>query len=125
MAKTRSKRKVIVRDICLIVAVALVGVILLLVIHGREKVGTNVVVMFQNEVKATYSLTSDGIYDINDGKNIIEILDGKVRMLDADCHDRLCVRQLWIEYDGQSIICLPNRITVTVTGGDKAFDFVL
>ena len=43
----------------------------------------------------------------------------------ADCPDELCVRQGWIEYDGQSIICLPNKITVMVSGGDSLVDFVL
>lgn len=119
------KHPTLIRDMILIIAVLAVGVVLMFVLRGRNTEGSYVVVMFQNEEKARYSLASDGVYDINDGKNVIEILDGKVRMLEADCHDRYCVRQGWIGYDGQSIICLPNMITVMVTGGDRAVDFVL
>ena len=119
------KHTTLLRDILLIVALLLIGIVLLFVLRGRSSEGSYVVIMYQNEEKARFSLTSNGVYDINDGKNRIEILDGKVRMIDADCPDELCIRQGWIGYDGQSIICLPNKITVMVSGGDSSVDFVL
>ena len=119
------KHTTLLRDILLIVALLLIGIVLLFVLRGRSSEGSYVVIMYQNDEKARFSLTSNGVYDINDGKNQIEILDGKVRMIDADCPDELCIRQGWIEYDGQSIICLPNKITVMVSGGDSSVDFVL
>ena len=119
------KHTTLLRDILLIVALLLIGIVLLFVLRGRSSEGSYVVIMYQNDEKARFSLASNGVYDINDGKNRIEILDGKVRMIDADCPDELCIRQGWIEYDGQSIICLPNKITVMVSGGDSSVDFVL
>ncbi|GBE05645.1 hypothetical protein BMS3Abin10_01278 [bacterium BMS3Abin10] len=50
------------------------------------------------------------------GDNIIEIKDGKIRMKDAPCPQKLCVRQGWV--DRGAIVCLPNRVVVSV-GGDK------
>lgn len=119
------KHTTLLRDTLLIVALLLIGIVLLFVLRGRSSEGSYVLIMYQNDEKARFSLTSNGVYDINDGKNKIEILDGKVRMIDADCPDELCIRQGWIEYDGQSIICLPNKITVMVSGGDSSVDFVL
>ena len=119
------KHTTLLRDTLLIVALLLIGIVLLFVLRGRSSEGSYVLIMYQNEEKARFSLTSNGVYDINDGKNKIEILDGKVRMIYADCPDELCIRQGWIEYDGQSIICLPNKITVMVSGGDNSVDFVL
>ena len=119
------KHTTLLRDTLLIVALLLIGIVLLFVLRGRSSEGLYVLIMYQNDEKARFSLTSNGVYDINDGKNKIEILDGKVRMIDADCPDELCIRQGWIEYDGQSIICLPNKITVMVSGGDNSVDFFL
>ena len=119
------KHTTLVRDTLLIITLLLIGIILLFVLRGQSNEGSYVIIMYQNEEKARFSLTSDGIYDINNGKNRIEILGGKVRMTYADCPDELCIRQGWIEYDGQSIICLPNKITVMVSGGDSLVDFVL
>lgn len=119
------KHTTLVRDTLLILTLLLIGIILLFVLRGRSNEGSYVIIMYQNEEKARFSLASDGIYNINNGKNKIEILGGKVRMTYADCPDELCIRQGWIEFDGQSIICLPNKITVMVSGGDSLVDFVL
>ncbi|MBR5099502.1 MAG: NusG domain II-containing protein [Spirochaetales bacterium] len=119
------KHTTLVRDTLLIITLLLIGIILLFVLRGQSNEGSYVIIMYQNEEKARFSLASDGIYNINNGKNKIEILGGKVRMTYADCPDELCIRQGWIEFDGQSIICLPNKITVMVSGGDSLVDFVL
>ena len=35
-------------------------------------------------------------------------------MLDASCPDQLCVDQNEISFDKESIICLPNKVVLTV-----------
>ena len=40
-------------------------------------------------------------------------------MSEANCHDQLCVKQGRINKVGQSIVCLPNRVVITVISGDK------
>ena len=53
------------------------------------------------------------------GGNTIEISGGSVRMTDADCPDRICVKTGSISRSGQSIVCAPHKIVVTIVGGDK------
>jgi hypothetical protein len=91
--------------------------------HGKE--GAYAVVMVRNEEKARYSLAIDGVYDINGGTNRIEIKDGRVRMTEAVCPNHLCIRQGWIRFENQSIVCLPNRLSVIVKGTDDSYDYVL
>ena len=81
--------------------------------------------MLQNDEIARYSLSNDGIYAINGGTNTIEIKDGKVRMIEAQCPNHLCVHQGWIGLEGQSIVCLPNKVTVSVCGTGDGPDFIL
>ena len=45
------------------------------------------------------------------------IEDGWAWLREANCPDKLCVRQGRVRYSGQVITCLPNRLTVTVEGG--------
>ena len=120
-----ARRKTILRDIILILAALAVAAVLLLVVRRHGEAGSYAVVMVRNTEMGRYSLTFDGIYAINDGKNTIEIRDGKVRMTEADCPNHLCVRQGWISFSGQSIVCLPNELSVTITGADGAADFIL
>lgn len=48
--------------------------------------------------------------------NTVEIEGEGIRMKDADCPDRLCVRMGTIRSSGSSIVCLPNQVVVTLTG---------
>ena len=54
--------------------------------------------------------------------NSVEICDGAVRVVAANCPDRVCERQGWIRYDGETIVCLPHRLIVTVVGGESVTD---
>jgi len=47
------------------------------------------------------------------------IRDGKADMKEADCPDKLCVHQKAISAENESIVCLPNRVVVTVTNSKK------
>ena len=52
------------------------------------------------------------------GYNIIKIEQGRIRVSDADCPDKLCVRQGWSTGGAFPIICLPNRFVISFdTGG--------
>lgn len=48
------------------------------------------------------------------GYNKIEIGDEKVRVIEADCPDKLDVKQGWISTQGEIIVCLPNRMVVEI-----------
>lgn len=48
------------------------------------------------------------------GYNKIEIGDGRVRVIEADCPDKLDVKQGWISTQGEIIVCLPNRMVVEI-----------
>jgi len=65
----------------------------------------------------TYSLLEEQTIVIEDGdaKNVIVIKGGKAYMQEASCPDQLCVDQNEISFDKESIICLPNKVVLTVT----------
>ena len=66
----------------------------------------------------TYDLDTDRIIQVesNGHFNTVEIKDGQVSIIDADCPDRLCIRQGWISRTSQSIVCLPNKVVIELTG---------
>ncbi|MGE5574203.1 MAG: NusG domain II-containing protein [Bacteroidota bacterium] len=45
--------------------------------------------------------------------------DGRARVSDSDCPDKVCVRTGWIERPGEAIVCLPNRVVVKIQGGPR------
>ena len=138
-AGNKGNRKRMLRDILLVVVLLALAVVLLIVIYNRGREGSYVVVMIRNKEIARYSLAINAIYAIydiyddydnydnngdNGRKNKIEIKDGRVRMLEASCPNHLCIRQGWISLEGQSIVCLPNKVVVRIEGSGNGPDFV-
>ena len=113
---------VIKRDFILAATMLVIGIIAYLCMKFLPENGNEVKVYVDGKETATYSLKDDGIYSINgkNGNNTLVIKGGEAMMKDADCPDRLCVKQGSISKNGESIVCLPHKVIVTVTGGDGA-----
>ena len=48
------------------------------------------------------------------GVNRLVIRDKKASVTEASCPDQICVRQGGAGDSGQTIVCLPNRIVITI-----------
>jgi hypothetical protein len=55
---------------------------------------------------------------------VVEIRDQKVRVLSSSCHQQICVRKGWTGQVHNPIICIPNKITINVTGADPVYDAI-
>lgn len=53
------------------------------------------------------------------GYNLVCIENGGVFVREADCENGNCIRQGVIHRTGESIICLPHKLTVTIVGSVK------
>ena len=87
-------------------------------IELTKEPGSEVIVKIDGNEVARYSLLIDEEYELNNGTNILCIKNGEAYLIDASCPDHLCVKQGKISKNGETITCLPNKLTVTVTGGD-------
>ena len=52
------------------------------------------------------------------GHNIVEVDSAGIRIIDADCPDKLCIHQGWIKNIPQMIVCLPHRVIIRISGGN-------
>ena len=106
-------------DLILVVALLLLAGALYLTLNANRQEGGVVVVRVNGVETERHSLAVDGTFPLNGGTNILVIQDGQAWLSEADCPDLLCVKQGKIHYTGQVITCLPNRLTVTVEGGES------
>lgn len=114
------------RNDVLLAAVPLVlaGALALFLRLTRQS-GGYVSVSVDGETRMELSLDEDGSFPIEagGGSNLLVIEGGAARMEEADCPDLLCVKTGAIRYAGESIVCLPHRVVVTVEQGpDGGFD---
>lgn len=48
------------------------------------------------------------------GDTVIIVRDSRVRVTDSSCPDKWCRESGWIDKGGESIICLPNKVVVSI-----------
>lgn len=70
-----------------------------------------------------YALSKDGVYEVQGelGLTTIEISNGKVRIIDSPCPNKTCINQGL----GSTLVCLPNKVIVTVVQEDGEFDAIV
>ena len=112
------------RDIILIASILIVSVALFLIVELTKEEGAGVTVKVDGIEVAEYSLAKNGTYPLNGGTNILVIENGKAYLTDANCPDKLCVHQGKISMTGETITCLPNKLTVTVFGTEDSLDLI-
>lgn len=116
------------RDIFIIGGLLLAAFGSYFVVESTREEGTKVVIRVDGEIVETYSLSINKEYELkgfNGGINILVIKDGKAYLKDANCPDKLCVNDGSISKSGETITCLPNRVTITVLGGTNNDDVEL
>ncbi len=56
------------------------------------------------------------------GYNLLEIGDQRVRVIEADCPNKLDVKQGYISKVGEIIVCLPNKLVIEIKGIEEDDD---
>ena len=96
---------------------------MLLFPHGTEvQIVQDGVVLYRLDLSQTEDQTIDVAY--NGRINTIQIKNGKIRVLDADCPDHTCVRMGWLESGALPIVCLPNHLIIEFADADEKVDAV-
>lgn len=78
-----------------------------------SSIGTTVVVSVDGEEYGRYSLLKEQVVQIGD-TNTLVIHNHEADMLFAECPDQICVKHTSITDTDENIICLPNKVVVTI-----------
>ena len=121
------KNKTLKNDILLILALLVLAGAAYGILRLTREPGNEAAVTVDGQLVLTVPLTREATVTVGENRgfrNVVEVSGGRVRVVDADCPDRLCVRQGWISYDGESIVCLPHKLVVAVRGGEGGPDAI-
>ncbi len=121
------KQKTLKNDIVLICALLLLALAAWGALRLTKKPGGEAVVNVDGQTVAVLPLSEDTVLTVGADRgftNIVEVSGGRVRVTEADCPDRLCVRQGWVSREGESVVCLPHKLIVTVRGGKNGPDAI-
>ena len=83
---------------------------------------TGKVTKVQNWTDALFSLTVHApVLPFTAGqftKLGLEIDGERIRMVEADCGDQVCVRRGWASKNGETIVCLPHKLVIEIVAVD-------
>ena len=120
-----SKQKIL---ICVCAAIFLIGIAgsawMLLAPHGTQ---VNIVqdgaVLYTFDLVAAQDQTLEIEYE---GRiNTVQIENGRIRMLEAECPDKTCVHMGWLDSKAMPIVCLPNHLSIEFADSEDDVDAVI
>ena len=114
-------------DIIIVLAAAALLALTFILRNVSSESGSKAGVFHDGEQIALLTLDKDGIYPFDEYGVTVEVKSGRVRISEADCPDKICERTGFISSPMQTIVCLPNRISVRILNfdTDSNIDIVL
>ena len=105
---------------------ALLVIATLQVWTGTSAHPERVVVSSGGKIVANVDIHKDQILEIDGylGSSTLEIKQGRVRFIDSPCSHKQCILRGWVQATGDTVVCLPNRVSVTVSGAQSYYDAV-
>lgn len=123
--KNKKSKRLLFNDILLNCVIVALCILVPIIIRSRQN-GENltVVVSGKDGFEERFSLCED-ITTQHDGV-VIKISQNKVSVVSSDCPDGICVKTKDAENVGDSIVCVPNKVSVKIVSekGKKGADVV-
>ena len=113
-------------DILIAVSIVLFGLYWLMMRDFNGATDKIVVIYKDDDIIWTLPMQKDRIIQLEPFgvSMVVEIRDQKVRVLSSSCQQQICVRKGWTGQVHNPIICIPNKITIDVTGADPGYDAI-
>ena len=77
----------------------------------------SVLISYDGNTERVINLSEDFTYQTHGVEVTVE--DGKAYVSNTNCPDRLCMRMKKAENVGDSIICVPNKVSVRIVGNGE------
>ena len=112
-------KKTLKGDIILISCAFLIALLGAVALFVLRETGSRVIVSVDGDRHSEYPLSRDIRVVIESGEsgdkhNTLVISDGHAYVSEADCPGHDCVDTRPISYEGETIICIPNRVVISI-----------
>lgn len=114
-------------DRLLLLLFVAMGIMCIFVVQSWLEPGKISAVFVANRLIARWSLANAGNYTVAGqlGEVQLRIINNSIRVVHSQCPERICIRQGAISRRGELIVCVPNRMVVTIEGHERnSFDAI-
>ncbi len=101
--------------------IILIAAILLLWLFTLQRAdGDSVVIRHNGAQITTLPLSENAQYPVSGTyQAVIVVQDGAVYITQSTCPNKQCQRMGHISHSGETLVCAPNALSVTITGGEE------
>ena len=109
-------------DILLVLAALIIGGAFLVYADFFRPKGAEVIVSVNGIEQRPLPLSENNFVVIGDEEkyNVLVISEGEAYIEEASCPDQICVKSGRVSLEGQTIVCLPNKVVISIEGGDSS-----
>lgn len=114
--KPKSLSKKTRNDIILLAGILLLASLCLVIFSSLKTEGDSVLITLNGSPYKTLPLSeyTEIVVQNEQNSNIIVVRDGKVYVSEATCPDKICKKHRPISKVGETIVCLPNKMTLRI-----------
>lgn len=112
-------KKMLFGDVLLIFVILSLCVVIPLFVHHNESEDKIVIISVGSDIIYTAPISEDVEFSPDAGHTYVTVKDGKAYVSCSDCSDGLCMKMKPVEKLNQSVICLPNRVSIRFEGSSK------
>ena len=111
-------------DVFIIGFVIVISVSVFLLYASADK-GESVEITVDGELHSMYPLYENKVIDVitENGNIKVCIKENEVYILDADCNDKICIKDRPVSRKGQTIVCLPLKVIVKIGGNEYEYAY--
>lgn len=105
-------------EIVFLLVLAVLSGLLLLFFLLTNNASTKAIISIDNQEIATLDLNKNIIKTFTDGHVSlkVEVKNKSIRIIEIDCPNHLCVKQGFIQTTKEKIVCLPNKVIISIEG---------
>ena len=106
----------------LVLAVLILGGVFLVYTEFFRPEGGEVIVSVDGVEQRPLPLSENNFVVIGDEENynVLVISNGEAYIEEASCPDNICVKSGKVSLEGQTIVCLPNKVVISIEGGKSS-----
>lgn len=120
--KKMCNKKKLRNDLLLLLTVLAVAGVCLAVLLLTRSPGAYAAVISEGEEIARYPLSEDIRVEIpteKGGSNTLVIQKGMAYVVDSSCPDHLCEKKGKIRWNGETVVCLPNKLVIKILSDEQ------
>ena len=105
------------KDIGIFAVLVLTALILYIMFAPSGRYAETAEISVNGQLAFTADLSRDAEFSPEQVPAVLfSVQDGAIAFIRSDCPDKYCIRGGYLRHPGQAAVCLPNRVSVYITG---------